>query len=85
MFYFQVKNWCFVTYRYFNLSRLPPNFPKKLRNCAWKPIVIEASRCVVSHDLCNLCTYGYTLMCQIKKSTYFEILLNFLFSIHRRS
>ena len=58
--YFQVKKWCFVIYRYFNLSRLL--FPNKLRNCAWKPIVIEASKSAVSHNFYNL------LMSQIKKS-----------------
>ncbi|KAI0216005.1 hypothetical protein LSAT2_031932 [Lamellibrachia satsuma] len=38
----QVKSWCSVTYRYFNLDRLPM-FASNLRICAWKPFVIETA------------------------------------------
>ena len=40
--YFQVKHWCFVTYRYFDFKRIP-KFSKRLQTCAWKPVIIEAS------------------------------------------
>ncbi|KAI0239205.1 hypothetical protein LSAT2_010058 [Lamellibrachia satsuma] len=37
----QVKSWCSVTYRYFNMSGLPKFVSKNLFICAWKPFVIE--------------------------------------------
>ncbi|KAI0216004.1 hypothetical protein LSAT2_031931 [Lamellibrachia satsuma] len=43
----QVKSWCSVTYRYFNMSRLPKFVSKNLFTCAWKPFVIEASSLIV--------------------------------------
>ena len=45
--HFQVKSWCSVTYRYFNMSRLPKFVSKNLFICAWKPFVIEASSHIV--------------------------------------
>ena len=53
--YFQVKNWCFVTYRYFNFSRVP-TLTNPLQTCAWKPVVIAASIGLVLHtcEQCNL-------------------------------
>ncbi|KAI0231965.1 hypothetical protein LSAT2_017698 [Lamellibrachia satsuma] len=38
----KVKSWCSVTYRYFDLSRLPM-FASNLRTYAWKPFVIETA------------------------------------------
>ena len=48
--YLQVKNWCFVTYRYFNFSGLPTFTKINMGSCAWKPVVLEAS---IGVDLYN--------------------------------
>ena len=63
--YFQVKNWCFVTYRYFNFGRVP-TFTKILQTCAWKPVVIEASIGLVYTIVCNVI---YT-MYQVQRPNY---------------
>ena len=54
--YFQVKKWCFVTYRYFNFSGVPTFTQTNMRSCAWKAVVIEASIGVDLHNCeqCNL-------------------------------
>ena len=69
--YFQVKDWCLVTYRYINFSGVPTLTEKHLSACTWKTVVIEASIGLVLHKCARCSRFQKTkLFCDHFKGTF---------------